>query len=72
MDRSERLDPRDTPAPGEDPELAPAEIPSSTPDSKTDSTTTGWLPRLAGGRIGNRLANVSWRSRMRWLDDGGR
>jgi len=30
------------------------------------------LPYDHEGRIGTCLGNLSWRSRMRWLDDGGR
>ena len=72
MDGSERLERRDAAAPSEDPELASDETSASSPGAKVDSLETQWLPRIAGGRIGNRLANISWRSRMRWLDDGGR
>jgi len=28
--------------------------------------------RTIEGHTGGRRANISWRSRMRWLDDGGR
>ena len=30
------------------------------------------LPRDLEGQINGRLAKVSWRYRMRWIDDGGR
>jgi len=30
------------------------------------------LPHDDEGRIGTDLVNLSWRSRMNWLDDGGR
>ena len=72
MDGSEGLERRGTPGLREDRELVPDETPSSTPGAKAELTETGWLPRLAGGRIGNRAMNISWRFRMRWRDDGGR
>jgi hypothetical protein len=30
------------------------------------------LPRVVDGRLGADIARLSWRARMRWLDDGGR
>jgi hypothetical protein len=67
-----RLELRGIPAPGHDRELVPDAIPSDVPEPTTESTPEIQLVRDVDGQIGGRLANVSWRSRMRWLDDGGR
>lgn len=69
---SGRLELRGSPAPGRESELVPDQIPPSDRETTSASTGHGSSPRFARGRIGSPLANVSWRSRMRWLDDGGR
>jgi hypothetical protein len=68
-----RLELRGVRAPGEEHELVPDAIPYDIPAPRvlTPSDPARDHTYLAG-RFGNRLATVSWRSRMRWLDDGGR
>jgi hypothetical protein len=67
-----RLELRGAPGPGQDRQLVPDAIPYDVPEPVTPSSDTSRAPRYLDGRFGNRLAMVSWRSRMRWLDDGGR
>ena len=63
---SGHLELRGTPPGGRDSELVRDAIPTG------GSTAVSDLPHDDEGRIGTDLANLSWRSRMRWLDDGGR
>jgi len=67
-----RLELRGVPELGHDRQLVPDAIPYDVPEPFTPSSDTSRAPRFLDGRFGNRLATVSWRSRMRWLDDGGR
>jgi hypothetical protein len=67
-----RLALRGTPPGRRAPELVPDAIPYDGPEPTCGSRAMGDLPHDAEGRIGTDLANLSWRSRMRWLDDGGR
>jgi len=68
-----RLALRGTPPGGGARELVPDAMPYDDRVEPTDSSAAlSHLPHDNGGRIGTDLANVSWRSRMRWLDDGGR
>lgn len=68
-----RLELRGVRSPGEDHELVPDAIPYDVPEpSVLKSSGSSRNPGNLDGRFGNRLATVSWRSRMRWLDDGGR
>jgi hypothetical protein len=67
-----RLELRGAPGPGQDRQLVPDAIPYDVPEPFTPSSDTSRAPRYLDGRFGNRLAIVSWHSRMRWLDDGGR
>lgn len=53
-------------------ELVPDAIPYDLFARTTSSDTADDPPRGHDGRIGGELANLSWRSRMSWLDDGGR
>jgi hypothetical protein len=67
-----RLALRGTPPGDRAPELVPDAIPSDGPAPTSGSSGVRDLPHDAEGRIGTDLANLSGRSRMRWLDDGGR
>ena len=67
-----RLELREAPGPGQDRQVVPDAIPYDVPEPVTPSSDTSRPPRYLDGRFGNQLAMVSWRSRMRWLDDGGR
>ena len=67
-----RLELRGVPGPGQDRQLVPDAIPYDVPERFTPSSDTSLAPRYLDGSFGNRLASVSWGSRMRWLDDGGR
>ncbi len=67
-----RLALRGTPPGGRAPELVPDAIPYDGPEPTNGSRAVSDLPHDDEGRIGTDLANLSWRSRMRWLDDGGR
>ena len=67
-----RLALRGTPPGGSAPELVPDAIPYDGPVPTSGSTAVNDLPHDDEGRIGTDLVNLSWRSRMRWLDDGGR
>ena len=67
-----RLELRGAPGPGEDRQLVPDAISYDVPEPVTPSSDTSRAPGDLDGRFGNRLAMVSWRARMRWLDDGGR
>ena len=67
-----RLALRGTPPGGSAPELVPDAIPYDGAGPSSGSRAVGDLPHDDEGRIGTDLANLSWRSRMRWLDDGGR
>jgi len=66
-----RLALRGTPPGRVVPALVPDAIPYHGPEPTSGSRADGALPH-GEGRIGTDLVNVSWRSRMRWLDDGGR
>jgi hypothetical protein len=67
-----RLELRGKSAPDRERELVPDAIPFDAPAPASDSTAVFGLPRRVEGRVGAGLANLSWRARMRWLDDGGR
>jgi hypothetical protein len=67
-----RLALRGSPPGGSAPELVPDAIPYDGPEPTSGSRAGSDLPHDNEGRIGTDLANLSWRSRMRWLDDGGR
>lgn len=54
------------------PDLVPDAFPYDGPGPTGSSTAVNDLPHDDEGRIGTCLGNLSWRSRMRWLDDGGR
>ena len=69
---SGRLELRGVPSPGHDHELVPDAIPYEGLEPRTESKGEIRLPRNANGQVRSRLAAISWRSRMRWLDDGGR
>jgi hypothetical protein len=69
---SGRLVLRGNPPIGPDRELVPDAIPYDGAEPADASSGGRELPRDADGRIGADLTNVSWRSRMGWLDDGGR
>ena len=66
-----RLALRGTPPGGSAPELVPEAIPYDGAGPTSGSRAVGDLSHDEG-RIGTDLINLSWRSRMRWLDDGGR
>ena len=53
-------------------EIVPDAIPYDGPAPTRGSRTVSGVPHDDEGRIGTGLAKLSWRSRMRWLDDGGR
>ena len=67
-----RLELRGVRALGEEHQLVPDAIPYDVPEPILPSPERGRSLTYLDGRFGNRLATVSWRSRMRWLDDGGR
>jgi hypothetical protein len=67
-----RLELRGKPTPDQERELVPDAIPFDPPEPVSNSTIGFDLPRVVGGRVGGGLAKLSWRARMRWLDDGGR
>jgi hypothetical protein len=67
-----RLELRGVRAPGEEHQLVPDAIPYDVPEPVVRAPRRSRSPTYLDGRFGNRLATVSWRSRMRWLDDGGR
>jgi hypothetical protein len=69
---SGRLVLRGTTPSGRDRELVPDAIPYNGAEPAAAASGAAALPRDAEGRIGSDLTNLSWRSRMRWLDDGGR
>jgi len=69
---SGRLVLRGNPPIGPDRELVPNAIPYDGAEPADASSGARELPRDAEGRIGADLTNLSWRSRMGWLDDGGR
>ena len=58
--------------PGSAAEIVPDAIPHHGPAPTRGSRTVSGVPHDDEGRIGTDLVNLSWRSRMRWLDDGGR
>jgi hypothetical protein len=66
-----RLAFRGTPPDGCAAELVPDAIPYDAPDRTGGSAAVTNLPD-AEGRIGAGPADLSWRSRMRWLHDDGR
>jgi len=68
---SGRLELRGVPSPGQGRELVPDAIPHDGPEPTPESKPGIRLPRDRHGQIAGPLATVSWRSRMRWLDDGG-
>jgi hypothetical protein len=47
-------------------------VPHDVRNATTASDAADSAPRIHGGRIGTEQTGVSWRARMRWLDDGGR
>lgn len=67
-----RLELRGVPAPGRGHQLVPDAIPYDVPETAFGRSAPSSIPVYLGERFGNRLATVSWRSRMRWLGDGGR
>ena len=69
---SGRLVLRGNPPIGPDRELVPDAIPYDGAEPADASSGARELPPDAEGRIGADLTNLSWRSRMGWLDDGGR
>jgi hypothetical protein len=69
---SGRLELRGVPSPGHERELVPDAIPHDVPEPIVESKREIRLPRDVNGEVRSRLAAISWRSRMRWLDDGGR
>ena len=69
---SGRLVLRGTPPIGPDRELVPDAIPYDGAEPAAVASGAKALPHDAEGRIGSDLTNLSWRSRMGWLDDGGR
>lgn len=69
---SGRLVLRGNPPIGPGRELVPDAIPYDGARPADASSAAKALPRDAEGRIGSELTNLSWRSRMVWLDDGGR
>jgi hypothetical protein len=69
---SGRLVLRGTTPSGRDRELVPDAIPYNGAEPAAAASGAAALPRDAEGRVGSDLTNLSWRSRMRWLDDGGR
>lgn len=68
---SGRLELRGRPAANRDRELVPDAIPYDGPEI-TEPDGQRDLPRTVESSIGTGLAKLSWRARMRWLDDGGR
>jgi len=69
---SGRLVLRGTPPIGLDRELVPDAIPYDGAKPPAVASGAKAMPHAAEGRIGSDLMNLSWRSRMGWLDDGGR
>jgi hypothetical protein len=72
---SGRLELRGTPPSGRDREIVPDAIPDDRPEPTTGSNgpnAASDLPHDDEDGIGTDLTNPSSRSRMRWLDDGGR
>jgi hypothetical protein len=69
---SGRLELRGTPPGGDEPELVPDAIPYDGVEPSGRSAPVSDLLHVSEGRIGTELTNLSWRSRMSWLDDGGR
>ena len=69
---SGRLVLRGNPPTGPDRELVPDAIPYDGARPADASSGAKALPHDAEGRIGSEMTNLSWRSRMGWLDDGGR
>ena len=63
---------RDATSPGHELALVPDAIPHDVPEPIVESKPEIRLPRNRAGQIGSPLATIAWRSRMRWLDDGGR
>jgi hypothetical protein len=69
---SGRLELRATRPNGATREIVPDAIPYDAAAPSPDAATADDSSRRPDGRIGTDLANVAWRSRMTWLDDGGR
>ena len=69
---SGRLVLRGNPPIGPDRQLVPDAIPYDGAEPAAVANGAKALPPDAEGRIGSDLTNLSWRSRMGWLDDGGR
>ena len=69
---SGRLVLRGNPPIGPDRELVPDAIPYDGAEPADASISARELSRNAEGRRGADLTNLAWRSRMDWLDDGGR
>ena len=70
---SGRLELHGTSPNGRDRSLVPDAIPyDAAPTMPSASASDGRGADGHGGRIGTERTNISWRSRMSWLDDGGR
>jgi hypothetical protein len=69
---SGRLELRGTRPSGGTRELVPDAIPYDAAAPSTNAAAGDDSPHRPDGRIGTDLANIAWRSRMTWLDDGGR
>ena len=69
---SGRLELHGSPPGSHDHEIVPDRNTDSGVETPNESTEDGSLPPQVRGKIGGRLGSISWRSRMRWLDDGGR
>jgi hypothetical protein len=70
---SGRLELRGIPAGGLDRELVPDAIPHGAPTHlDTESARKSRRGREVSGQIGGGVARMSWRARLRWMDDGGR
>jgi hypothetical protein len=67
-----RLELRGVRAPGAEHELVPDAIPYDAIEPALPSPEPNRIATFLDDRFGNRLATISWRSRMQWLDDGGR
>ena len=69
---SGRLELRGVRAPGCDHELVPDAIPSAVLEPTAAASAADALPQRPKGRHKTNPTRLSSRSRMRWLDDGGR
>lgn len=59
---------------GRDRALVPDAIPydAAAPTAYTAADESPRVPNVIAGRLGSERTNISWQSRMTWLDDGGR